>query len=326
LNKNQRHFGIIAHSGAGGYRFTSLTEVSGRKKILTECANRGYQILARGGSALDAVESAINIMENSKIFNCGGGSCIAADGSLRMDAAVMTGDLRCGAVADSNVTGNPVSLARQVMERSGHVLIVGSKPLHDFCKLICFETEELRPTKIRKKQFEKYLSEIRREGDSKQSRNWGLISHYLKGYNQLDTVGAVARDRQSRVCVGVSTGGIWMKLPGRVGDSPIIGAGLYADDYSGAACATGTGEEIIRVCLSKTACDYMKQGMDAQSACDEAVRLISRIRGTDTAGLIAIDKNGNYGASWNTEVLSRSFRFARMRRPFVSVLPMRRKL
>jgi beta-aspartyl-peptidase (threonine type) len=141
-----------------------------------------------------------------------------------------------------------------------------------------------------------------------------------------DTVGAVAIDQDSRLCTGVSTGGIWMKLPGRVGDSPIVGAGLYADDSAGAVCATGIGEEIIRVCLSKTACDLMKSGVDAQTACDESIRMITRLRGSDNGGLIALDKKGRIGISWNTEVLSTAFKFDRMKRTEVSVLPKRRKL
>jgi beta-aspartyl-peptidase (threonine type) len=237
---------------------------------------------------------------------------------------MMDGSLQCGATAAGNVVNNPISLARAVMEKSDHVLIVGNDNLKSFAKASGFKIETLLPNELRKRQYKEYLNQIKKSGIREWPRNSKFFQKeysFRESFESGDTVGAVAIDKRGQVAAGVSTGGRWLKLPGRVGDSALVGAGLYADNSSGAASATGAGEDIIRVNLCKTVCDFMKMGADAQSACDSAINLLSERRGIGTAGVIAVDRFGRFGTSRNTEVMTRAFRFNWMKRSHVAVLP-----
>ena len=306
-------FGIVVHGGAGSVRPVPRGAHSLRKEKLQKSVSAGYRILQSGGSSLDAVEEAIVVLEDSGVFNAGSGACLTVRGEIEPDAAVMRGDQSCGAVANASVVKNPVSLARCVMEKSDHVLIAGKRELEEFASAVGFPLFELKPSTSRRGDLDRGLARLRKFAKIDE---WPLNSklmnnHYAK---ELGTVGAVAIDSEGELCSGVSTGGRFMKLPGRVGDSAIVGAGLYADNSAGAACATGAGEDIIKVCLCKTACDFMKQGLRAQDASDAAISLISRMRGFRTAGLIAIDKMGQLGISRNTDMMPYSFQFALMKR------------
>src|SRR5579875_3424585 len=262
-----------------------------RRKVLRESANAGYKILkSKGGSAIDAVEEAIQVLEDSKVFNAGAGSCLTLEGKISTDASIMEGSLNCGSIGDANVVKNPISLARSVMEKSDHVLMVGSQSLEKFCHAIGFKTEQIKPTQQRLEQYRANLIKMKKGQIEAWPKNYKILRQYVGNLSKstpekFDTVGAVAVDHDSRVCSGVSTGGRWLKLPGRVGDSAIIGAGLYADNLSGAACATGAGEEIIRVNLCKTTCDLMRMGASAQSACEAAISMLTASRGEGTAGV-----------------------------------------
>jgi L-asparaginase / beta-aspartyl-peptidase len=216
---------------------------------------------------------------------------------------------------------NPISLARGVMEKTDHVLIAGDKPLRRFAQSINIELYNLKPTESRLRQYQNYLRKMKSDGLGEWPKNSKLIGSFGKGYGNLDTVGAVAIDSKGSLCSGVSTGGRFMKLPGRVGDSAIPGAGLYADSRSGAASATGAGEEIIRISLCKTVCDFMKVGLDAQSACDASISLLSKIRGSGTGGVIAIDRQGNYGLARNTEMMPFSLIFSNYEKTIAVVNP-----
>jgi beta-aspartyl-peptidase (threonine type) len=300
------NFGIVVHGGAGSVG--SEVGTRARREFLRKSVSTGYEVLRRGGSSLDAVEEAIKVLEDSGIFNAGSGSCLTVKGGVEPDAAIMKGDLSCGAVANASIVRNPISLARSVMEKSDHVLIAGAKELEQFARAIGFPLFELKPSAVRQAQFNETLAKARRAG---MNGEWPLNSK-LKSY--FGTVGAVAIDSRGELCSGVSTGGRAMKLPGRVGDSAIVGAGIYADEMSGAACATGAGEEILRVSLCKSAGDFMRFGLGAQDAADAAISLISRRRGLDTAGIIAIDRFGGLGISRNTQMMPHSYQFASMRK------------
>jgi L-asparaginase / beta-aspartyl-peptidase len=326
-NRPTLDYGIIAHGGAGSFLPESTAEISKRKRVLATSAETGYRLLARkGGSSADAVEEAIRVLEDSGVFNAGSGSSLSLEGTVSADASIMTGDLSAGAIGNVSISKNPISLARKVMDESDHVLLVGDGDLLKFCKAIGYNVHQLCPSAKRLRQYNKHLSAMKKGTVRAWPRNYKLLKKYLKSGlvrppDQGDTVGAVAIDSESNVCAGVSTGGRWLKLPGRVGDSALIGAGIYADNLSGAASATGAGEEIIRVSLCKSVCDFMRIGVDAQSACDAAIEILTNRRGGGSGGVIAVDKYGRFGASRNTEMLQRAFRFKSMNKTHVAVLP-----
>ncbi len=304
------NYGIVIHGGAG--TISRKLGTSARRRVLKQSVSKGYSILNVGGSSIDAVEEAIKVLEDSGIFNAGSGSSLTARGTIETDAAIMKGDLSCGAVSHASVVKNPISLARSVMEKSDHVFIAGREELREFARAVGFPLFDLEPTRARKAQLNLEMATFRKAGKIEE---WPLNSKLMESY--FGTVGAVAIDSHGELCSGVSTGGRSMKLPGRVGDSPVIGAGIYSDEASGAACATGLGEEIIRACLSKTTCDYMKHGMKAQKATDAAIEFLTKRIGKDIAGLIAIDRNGNLGISRNTTMMPHSYRFASMNKIIV---------
>lgn len=248
------------------------------------------------GSGLDGVVAAVGFMEESGLFNCGKGSCLTAAGNVEQDAAVMVGKGLAGAgVGDVTCTYHPVSLARWVMENTDHVLIVGER-CREYARLAGIRVEKVRPSDAAKARFEVMKGEATQQAHLRMVRRLGTGG----------TVGAVALGSDGIPAAAVSTGGKWMKLPGRVGDSAILGAGVFADTRLGAACATGMGEEIIRCALSIKACELMK-AMDAQAAAGMAIRLISRERGRDTAGIITIDRKGRVGAAYNTKAMGRAW-------------------
>lgn len=277
---------IIVHGGAGGRKDKDLakreTNMRAVEKELRNAIEEGIRKL-KNGSSLDSVEAAVRYMEECGIFNAGRGAVLTLDGRIQLDAAIMCGKgLRAGAVGASSCTYNAISLARAVMERTNHILIVG-----DGCKALAKEVGidvvELKASQSRINKYE----EMKRQ----------ISGNYSGG-----TVGAVAIDSSGIPSAAVSTGGLWLKLAGRVGDSAVIGAGIYADLESGAACATGVGEEIMRNLLSWNACVMMKK-MDAMEAAKESINFITRRSGKNTAGIITIDLSGNVGYAHNTQVM-----------------------
>ena len=250
----------------------------------------------RSGSGLDGAVAAVSFMEESGLFNCGRGAYLTAEGKVELDAAVMSGEGLAGAgVGNVTSTHTPVTLARWVMENTRHVLVVGDRT-RDYVRLAGLEVEELAPSKRVAARFEA----LRRE--AKYSEPLRTVRRFEAG----DTVGAVAIGSDGVPAAAVSTGGTWMKLPGRVGDSAILGAGLFADSGLGASCATGTGEEIIRVGLCLKACEFM--GADgAQRSAARAIGHITKVRGKGTAGIITVDLKGRVGAAFNTGAMGRAW-------------------
>ncbi len=245
-------------------------------------ARVGWAYLMNGGSALDAVEAAVSSLENETTFDAGRGSYFNAADEVEMDAIIMDGrTLTFGAVAAIQHVLNPVRVARLVLERTPHHFMVG-------------------------------------QGATAFAREMGLLADpgVAVGKRELeeeewtppgDTVGAVALDLNGNLAVATSTGGTPNKHPGRVGDSPLVGCGAYADNLAGAASATGSGEHLMRVVISKAACDRMAAGMTAQQAVEEAIRLLqNRVNGY--GGLIAIDREGRVGLAHNTPNLTYAYR------------------
>jgi L-asparaginase / beta-aspartyl-peptidase len=250
----------------------------------------------RKGSGLDGAIAAVSFMEESGLFNCGRGACLTAEGRLELDAAVMTGQGLAGAgVGDVTCTYAPVRLARWIMENTEHVLVVGDR-VADYARLAGMDVAELKPS----------VAALKRYAELNEDGKFAEALRIVRRFRLGDTVGAVAIGTDGVPAAAVSTGGRWMKLPGRVGDSAILGAGIFADERSGAACATGTGEEIIRCALTLRACEFMKKE-GAQAAARRAISYISKERGKDTAGIITVDRKGRVGASYNTTAMGRAW-------------------
>src|SRR5688572_1532853 len=260
---------VIVHGGAGPIRDDSLPE---RLDGCKAAALAAWDILAQNGSALDAAEAAVMILEDNPLFNAGTGSTLNQAGAVEMDAAIMDGDsLRVGAVAAVQRIKNPIKLVRRVLDDGRHVMLAGEGALM-FAREIGFplySPESLIAEHERKRWAEKH-----------------------------GTVGCVVLDTNGKIAVATSTGGIFNKLPGRIGDSPLPGCGTYADDRGGVSC-TGWGEAIIRVVLGKTAIDFLAEGIDPNAATRKSLALLEAKTGAQ-AGLIMIDCHGRIGYARNT--------------------------
>ena len=279
---------------------------------VSAAASHGMDVLRRSGSALDAVEAAVLVMEDNPVFNAGKGSSLTLTGTVEMDAAIMNGrDLSAGAVALIHRVKNPIRLARIVMEKTDHVLLAGEKAEQ---LGIAFMLPQANPVTASRRQMLLRLKKGRRD----QRFDWvEKNTNLLNEHPQLlrtDTVGAVALDNKGNFAVAASTGGPMMKLPGRIGDTPQIGSGLYADNLVGAATATGLGEVAIRLALAKTVCSHMESGLTARAAATRAVEAASRrLRGE--AGIIAIDRVGHVAAVHNTPLMPWAFSNVKMNKP-----------
>jgi beta-aspartyl-peptidase (threonine type) len=270
-------------------------------------AERGWAILSGGGSALDAVEAAVRIMEDHPVFDAGRGSHLNADGVVELDAGMMDGaTLAAGAVAAVRRIANPISLARRVLHDSPHVFLVGSGaerfavqagiPLCDPADLIVPRELSLWENKRAESQPRPTGAEFR-EGA-------GAVGADAIG---ADTVGAVALDEHGNLAVANSTGGTFFKQPGRVGDTPIIGCGLYADNTLGAAACTGWGEQIMKTVLAKTTADHIALLGSARDAAHVALAYF-RHRVGGLGGVICISPDGQIGYAHSTPNLAHAFR------------------
>jgi beta-aspartyl-peptidase (threonine type) len=288
-------FGILVHGGAGTERITRFSEIEFKlSRALEESARIGYDTIAkRGQDAVTAVELAVVHMENSGLF-CAGikGSCLTLDKKIEMDASIMEGkNLNAGSIGIVHNINNPIKLARLVMEKTDHVMLagIGAEKLARH-----FGLESPNRQRLDKQRISTYNKLIKQMG-TRWEKNYQLVSHF-------GTVGAVAMDRRKNVAAAVSTGGRWLKMSGRIGDSAIIGAGIYANNRLGAACCTGKGELMIRLCLSKCACDYMKTD-NAFQASTKAIQILTDQFGSNSGGMITIDRKGRFGAATNTRVM-----------------------
>lgn len=251
-------------------------------------ANEGaWAVLQKGGSALDAVEKGVMVTE-ADLTNrsVGVGGRPDRDGHVTLDACIMSGDSRCGSVAFLEGIAHPINVARAVMERTQHVMLVGAGA-RKFALEQGFTTAKMPIDEV-KKDYEKWRKE-----------NKDLFKKPDINHENHDTIGMIAMDAQGQLAGACTTSGWAYKMHGRVGDSPIIGAGLFVDDEVGAATATGLGEAIVRVAGSHTVVELMRQGYTPFDACKEACMRIVR-KHKDLTGLqcgfIALDKEGNYGA------------------------------
>lgn len=283
---------IAIHGGAGTILPEQLTpELEKKYRGALELALKsGYEILKNGGSSLDAVQAAVIVLEDEPLFNAGRGAVLTHEGKCEMDASIMDGATRrAGAVAGIHGIKNPVILARMVMEKSEHVMLVG-KGAEDFARAnkLIFKNEEYFLTEQRRQQW---LS-------VKDTDNT-IMDHTGDKEKKFGTVGAVAIDSNGNLAASTSTGGMTNKRWGRVGDTPIIGSGTFADDTVAVSC-TGHGEFYIKRVVAHEISALMRyKGLSLQDACDEVVFQQLKPDGGE-GGLIAVDNKGNYSLSFNT--------------------------
>jgi L-asparaginase / beta-aspartyl-peptidase len=261
----------------------------------------GWAILSKGGHALDAIEAAVMVLEDDPVFDAGYGSHLNLDGQVECDAIVMDGaTLRSGAASTLHRVKNPIRVARAILEKCPHMMIVGEGAER-------FATEQ----GIALCNPEDLISEAEREAWMKCKEDKHAAEHH-RGHEQ-GTVGAVAIDQNGNLFAATSTGGTCCKLPGRVGDSPLIGCGCYADSEAGGVSCTGYGEAIMKVVMAKAATDFLRQSSicvdspggapcdasTAKLAARQAVHLLAK-RTHGTGGLILLDRRGNPGFAFNT--------------------------
>ncbi|HET7436674.1 MAG TPA: isoaspartyl peptidase/L-asparaginase [Thermoanaerobaculia bacterium] len=295
---------LVIHGGAGTITKASMTaemEQQYRDK-LAEALKTGHAVLAKGGSSVDAVEATIHVLEDSPLFNAGKGAVFTHEGKNELDASIMEGKTkRAGAVAGVTIIRNPISAARAVMEKSPHVMMVG-------------HGAELFATKMglqivdpsyfwTERRWKNLQEELVNEGKPQTQLDPPVHGEPKK----FGTVGAVALDRDGNLAAGTSTGGMTNKQYGRVGDSPIIGAGTYAENESCAVSATGHGEFFIRWTVAYDIAALMKyKGLTVQQAADEVINK-KLVAVNAEGGVIALDAKGNFAMPFNSEGMYRGW-------------------
>lgn len=276
---------ILIHGGAGAW---TNREPGAVVAGVHAAALRGWEILRNGGSALDAVEAAVILLEDDPLFDAGVGSFVNDQGEVEMDALIATGgSIRFGAVASVRRIKHPISLARLVMEKTSHCFFVGdgAEELAVSLGIVLVPNIEF----ITEAEFALYQA---RRGNNQPREGLGT-----------GTVGAVAIDAQKNLASATSTGGVPDKKKGRVGDTPIFGAGGYADNRFGAASATGKGENIMRFLLCKDVIDRIASGAKAQAAASAALDMMREHLSEPDAGVIVVDAQGHLGAAHTTRAM-----------------------
>jgi beta-aspartyl-peptidase (threonine type) len=311
----QHKWALVLHGGAGAIARSSMAPEAeanyraGIREALTAAAD----VLDKGGSSLDAVETAIKLLEDNPLFNAGRGAVFAADGTNQLDAAIMDGKtMRAGSVADVQRTRHPISLARAVMEQSPHVMLIGSGA-DGFAAHV--HLEQVPPSFFfTERRWQDLVRQLEKDGSPIPPRPEGAPAPPAKPIaafestdtHQYGTVGVVALDRRGNIAAGTSTGGTTAKRWNRVGDSPIVGAGTYASNQSCAVSATGIGEYFIRFTVARTICALVQyKGMSLQEAADEVVQKdLSAIHGD--GGVVALTPDGQLAWSFNTPGMFRA--------------------
>jgi beta-aspartyl-peptidase (threonine type) len=274
-------------------------------------AETGWRLLREGASALDAVQAAVCVMEDDPTFDAGRGSHLNAAGHVELDALIMDGaTLSAGSVAAVQRVCHPISLARLVMDKSEHVLLVGSGAAHfavEHGMHLCRPDDLITPR------------ELQRWREVQRDRRYKTRDSFRKKRHPSDTVGAVALDKKGNLASATSTGGIPNKYPGRVGDSPLIGCGTYADNEVAAVSTTGWGETMIKVVMAKTVIDLIQRNNgDPLKAAHEALAILEKkVKGY--GGVIALTPDGQIGVTYNTPRMAYGYLTSARRRPVVSI-------
>jgi beta-aspartyl-peptidase (threonine type) len=308
--KRQNPVSLVVHGGAWNI---PDDEADAHRTGVLNALKAGWEILKDGGTAVEAVERSIIVMEDDDTFNAGRGSALDAAGEIALDASIMEGGtLRAGAVAAVQSVANPISVARAIMEKSDTVLLVGLGATR-FAKehgiATCGQDALITGREIarwRKAQASGGGSPARRKGTPGRS-------------SPGDTVGAVALDAKGTIASGTSTGGTPNKHQGRVGDSALIGCGTYADNAVGGVSSTGWGEAIIRVVMAKNVIDMMQSnGDDPEQAAKEAIALLKKRTGGQ-GGVIVLSASGGVGIAFNTPRMARAYITSSIKGPIAAV-------
>lgn len=311
------HWAIVVHGGAGDIDRATLGDKGDAeyRAALTRVIEAGAAVLDRGGSSMDAVETAIKMMEDDPHFNSARGAVFTSLGKTELDAAIMDGaTMRAGAVASVSHTRYPISLARSVMEKTPYVLMVG--PGADAYSVQAGMEQESPSYFFTESRWQSLVKQLKKEGKPIPPRPEGAPAEGTMipvaqieesaDTHRYGTVGVVALDRQGNVAAGTSTGGLQGKAPGRVGDSPIIGAGTYASNQSCAVSGTGVGEFFIRYTVAREVCALVQyKGIGLQQAADEVIQTrLKPIHGD--GGVIAVTPDGQMAWSFNTPGMFRA--------------------
>jgi beta-aspartyl-peptidase (threonine type) len=301
MQTNQKKFGLVIHGGAGTIERGEMSAEREQeyRVALRRALTTGYEILKRGGSSLDATEAAVRVLEDDPHFNAGKGAVFTDAGTNELDAAIMDGKtLRAGAVASLKHIKNPINLARLVMEKSGHVMMDG-EGAEAFAVANGVEL-------VDQKYFytEERWQALQKMKDAEKSGGAGGKKFIVTDQDRHGTVGAVALDKSGNLAAATSTGGTTNKKAGRVGDSPIIGGGTYANNATCAVSATGDGEYFIRSVVAHDISALMEyRGMKLQEAAQIVLDKVAKLGGT--GGLVAIDHGGNIALPFNTSGMYR---------------------
>lgn len=304
-NQEEAPIAIVIHGGAGSILPGQLSpeEEQVRKDILTTALDAGYGILQDGGGAVDAVEAAIALLEDSEFFNAGKGAVLTEQGRAELDASIMRGeDLNAGAVASVTTIKNPIKGARAVMEYSKHVLLAreGAEAFADELELERVQNSYFITTK-QINRLEKFHEKLREKQDTAQR---GMVG---TEFDKFGTVGAVALDMNGDLAAGTSTGGMMNKMYGRVGDSPLIGAGTYANNQTCGVSCTGWGEYFIRLAVAHDISALMSyKNLSLKDAAKESLQKVKDLGGS--GGVIAIDRHANIVMDFNTNGMYRAYR------------------
>ncbi len=288
----------MVHGGAGALDNVKDEKIAVRYlDSIRRILEHGRDVMELGGSALQAVEACASLLEDDPVFNAGCGSVLNEDGHVEMDAAIMDGQtLLAGAVAAVDGIANPIQLARRVMTESEHVMLIaeGAMRFADHCGVprvpsnYFFTKERIEQLELARLKHKIMLDHDEAEDGINEDQKYG-------------TIGAIARDPQGNLAAATSTGGIVNKRQGRVGDSPIVGAGVYADNETCAVSATGYGEEFMRTVISKTIADFVDmKGMDAVEATEAGIEYLKR-KVNGRGGVIVIDHKGNCSSGFTTK-------------------------
>jgi L-asparaginase / beta-aspartyl-peptidase len=301
---------LVIHGGAGTITRQNMNPEIERayNQVLEQALQAGYQVLRNGGTSLDAVERTVRIMEDSPLFNAGKGAVFTNDGRNELDASIMDGKTgKAGAIAGVTIIRNPISTARKVMENSEHVMMVGpgAEKFARDQKMELVDPSYFH-TDTRRGQLQKIQDMEKTTPGQPEGKSDSQEQIFIEG-PKFGTVGAVALDQHGNLAAATSTGGMTNKRYGRVGDSPIIGAGTYASNSSCAVSATGHGEYFIRSVVAYDIAALMEyKGLTVQQAANEVV-LKKLVQQGGTGGVIALDRNGNFAMPFNTEGMYRGY-------------------
>lgn len=297
-----KKIGLAIHGGAGTIDRSNMRAEKERayRAGLEQALKAGYEILKRGGSSLDATEAAVRVLEDDPQFNAGRGSVFTSAGTNEMDASIMDGKtLKAGAVGSVQHIKNPIALARLVMEKSPHVML-DCAGAEEFAKANGIELVEQKYFFTR----QRWDALHKMKAAEKQRASGAGESFIITDQDRHGTVGAVAVDQDGNLAAATSTGGTTNKMPGRIGDTPVIGAGTYANNQTCAVSCTGDGEYFIRAAVAHEVSALMQyRGLKLEEAAQTALDVVKKLGGT--GGLIAIDKNGDIALPFNTNGMYR---------------------